>query len=212
MSKKIIAIVSFILLTGLLIYTAGCLSETPEDTTSGETAETTETAENGGDSPIKKVDFKNFEYPLKKVEGEKEDKTLALKDGKLEKTEKSAGATVGEIQYAELTGDQMDEAIVNLAVEGEKEKTNLVYVYTLENEKPKLLWSFDAGNLKAISSEKGVLLVEIFGDAKFNKGSFEITAAKEEDKKKYTKTGLKWNGKEFVVEGEPEIKEVDAQT
>lgn len=204
-------IVSLVLISGLLILT-GCFGG---NATGDETAKNPETNEKNDptatEAPIKKVDFKNFAYPLKKEAADKEEKTLALKDGKLEKTKDSNGATIGQIQYADLTGDKKEEAIIDLSVEGEKQ-TDLVYVYTLENEKPQLLWSFEMpggtdSGLKAVASENGNLLVEIFGDAKFVKGVWETAESK--DKKTFTKTVLKWNGKEFAVEGQPETLELE---
>lgn len=212
MSKKIIAVAGVIILTGLLMFMAGCFSETTE-TTETQTTETTETASTENESPIKKFDFKNFSFPLEEKDKDGKDLALTLKDGKLEKSEKSAGATLGKIQYADLNGDKTDEAIIKLSVEGEKDaKSTRVYIYTLEDEKPKLLWNFETAGgeekgLKAISAEEGNLVVEMFGEAKFEKGKWELAESK--DKKQYTKTALKWNGKEFAVEGDPKVLDVE---
>lgn len=219
MSKKFIAIVGVILLSGLLIFTAGCFTETTEKgntETKSESNGQTETVSNENDSPIKKFDFKNFSYPLEAEAKDGKGKALTLKDGKLEMTKESNGATLGKIQYADLNGDKAEEAIINLSVEGEKDaKSNRVYVYTLENDAPKLLWNFEtpAGEekgLKDISADKGNLLVEIYGDAKFENGKWTMTESK--DKKTYTITQLKWDGKAFAVEGKPEVKEIDSKT
>lgn len=222
MSKKVIFIVGLVLVIGLLGL-AACFNETAKDGKSEtpvntEANNTTATAVNENDSPIKKVDFKNFEYTTMTDSKDGKEGKLVLKEGKLEKTDKANGITLGKVQYADLTNDKKDEAIVTLeSVGDDKAKTNMVYVYTLENDAPKMLWSFETkggedSGLKGISAEKGNLLVEIFGDAKFEKGKWEITASKEKDKKQFTKTELKWNGKEFAVEGKPEVKDIDSKT
>lgn len=219
MSKKFIAFVGVILLTGLLMFMAGCFNETAEKGTTETKSETngkTETALNENDSPIKKFDFKNFSYPLEAESKDGKEKSLTLKDGKLEMTKESNGATLGKIQYADLNGDKVEDAIINLSVEGEKDaKSNRVYVYTLENDVPKLLWNFETPSgeekgLKAITAENGNLLIEIYGDAKFENGKWAMTESK--DKKTFTKTQLKWDGKAFAVEGKPEVKEIDSKT
>lgn len=206
MSKKLITIIG-LLVIGSLVFVVGCF-----DTSTKETKETKETVKNE-ESPMKKVDFKNFSFPIAIDAEDDKEKTLTLKDGKAEKTKDSMGAELGEVQYADLTGDNMEEAVINLGLTGEKDaKSNMVYVYTLENEKPKLLWNFEtkAGDkvgLKEIKAADGKLLVEMFGDVKFEKGNFEVAESKEATDKT-TKIELQWKEKQFeAVEGKPEVKE-----
>jgi hypothetical protein len=214
MSKKVIIIVGLVLALGLLGIVA-CTDTVKEDTNvAPATNEKVGTASTDKDSPIKKVDFKNFEYPIMNDAKDGKEEKLVLKEGMIEKTDKTPGAKIGKVQYADLTNDGKEEAIIDVNLEkSEKENVNMVYVYTLDNEKPKLLWSFDASGdsgLKAISADKGNLVVELFGDTKFVEGKWKTAEAKEDAKKQFTKTLLKWNGKEFVVEGSPEVREVEA--
>lgn len=202
MNKKYLMLIAAMLVAGLVIASA-CLSGSTDETS--ETSESTETTKK---SPIEEVDFKNFKYSVMKEDGKTGD--IELKDGKAEKSEGGESAALGNVQYAELTGDDKDEAIVNLTVGEEKEKTEVVYVFTLEDDAPKMLWSFDGKAVKSISSEKGMLLVEHMGDAKFEEGAFKVSES--EDKEKVTKTGLKWNGKEFAPEAEGESGETESQT
>jgi hypothetical protein len=212
MNKKFILIVGLVVI-GSLLFITGCPGV---DTTKTETTNTDkkETATNENDSPIKKIDFKNFSYPLAFDAKIEKEKFLILKDGKSEKTEEANGAELGDVQYADLTGDKIEEAIINLGVMGEKDaKSNMVYVYTLENEKPKLLWNFETKGgekvgLKEIKADNGKLMVEMFGEVKFNKGTFEQVDSKEKADGKTTKIELQWNKKEFeAVDGKPEAKE-----
>ncbi len=216
MSKKFILIVGLVITIGLLMTNA-CWTETVKEE-NGEDVNKPELAVNETDSPFKRVDFKNFSYPLEIDAKDEKEKSLTLKDGKLEKSNESNGAELGKIQYADLTGDGVDEAIIDLGITEDKNaKSNVVYVYTLEDEKPKLLWSFETkggeeSGLKAITADNGKLLVEMFGDVKFVEGNWKMADSKEKVKGKYTKTELKWNGKEFVVEGKPEVVAASSKT
>ncbi len=216
MNKKLLIIVGLIVVTGLLFIT-GC--PTGDTETTKNEKENSETKMNEKNSPIRKVDFKNFTFST--GEDSKDKKELTLKDGKIEKTEKSEVISLGEVKYADLTGDEKEEAIVLINQgEGDKAKINSAYVYMLEDEDPKLLMSLASSDkvmLKNIASNEGNLMVELFGDAKFEKGKWEVTVPKEKMNAEkqptiFTKTQFKWNGKEFAVEGKPEVLDVKAET
>ncbi len=203
MSKKFTLMIGLVLTFGLLI-TSACWTENAKETNI-ENDTKGETAVNENESPMAKVDFKNFSYPMEIGAKDEMEKSLTLKDGKLEKTKTAKGAELGKVQYADLTGDKIDEAIVEVGITGEKDaKSNMVYVYTLENEKPKLLWNFETAGgekngIKEISAKDGKLLVEMFGDVKFNKGNFEVVKSKEKVDGKTTKIELEWKDKGFEV-------------
>lgn len=214
MSKKFIIVIGLVVI-GSLLFITGCPGV---DTSKTDTIEKSEVASGEKDSAIEKVDFKNFSYPLAMDAKDEKEKSLTLKDGKSEKTKDANGAELGEIQYTDLTGDKMDEAIINVGMTGEKDaKSNMVYVYTIEDAKPKLLWNFETKGgekvgLKEIKADNGKLFVEMFGDVKFNKGAFEKVDSKEKTDGKTTKIELKWNDKQFeAVEGKPEAKDDKAK-
>ncbi len=220
MNKKFILMVG-LLVIGSLLFMTGCPAVATDDgdTVNGNTSTVnSETASTENDSPIAKVDFKNFSYPLHMDAKDEKEKNLTLKDGKFEKTENSDAAEIGKVQYADLTGDKVDEAIIDVIITGkENAKSNVVYVYTLEDEKPKLLWNFETkggenSGLKTISADNGKLLVEMFGNAEFVNGNWKVTDSKEKESGKVTKSEFKWNGKEFVLEGKPEIVEAASKT
>ncbi len=89
------------------------------------------------------------------------------------------GVSLDNINYGDTTTDGQEEAIINLSIQtGGSATPNAIYVYTIKNEKPELLWSFDTGDraeggLKKVYAENGNLIVELFGDDKFENGEWE---------------------------------------
>ena len=178
-------------------------------------------SESKGDAPvlqenlytnIREIDFKNFTYP---VETGKD--TFTLKDGETPFGDgKDVLFSLENIEFADLTNDGEDEAVIKILSEYGSTSTGLMYVYTLENKKPKNLWSvaagFDAkGGLKRFYSENGGLLVELFGSNQFieSKNKFEFLSEAGVPKNLHrpvtlTKFRFRWNGEKFVLEGEPE--------
>lgn len=169
-------------------------------------------------STIREVDFKNFTYP---VETGKD--TFTLKNGETPFGDgKDILFALENIEFADLTNDGEDEALIKMLSEYGKTSTGFMYVYTLENQKPKILWSaatgFDVqGGLKRLYSDKGELIVELFGKNQFteSKNKFEFLgetgAAKNSYRpRRFTKFRFKWNGEKFVPEGEPELLDDDS--
>lgn len=171
-------------------------------------------------SSISKIDFKNFTYPW--TEGQKiDEETFTLKNGeKAIDFDKSNGASLDKIEYGDVTNDGEKEAMISIAPEtGGNCQCEMVFIYTLENKKLKLLWSFDTwdraiGGLKRVYAENGELIVEVFGDDKFENDEWEFSLPKEGAgglccPTTFTKFRFKWNGKKFVVEGKPEMFDYD---
>ena len=169
-------------------------------------------------STIREVDFKNFTYP---VETGKD--TFTLKNGETPFGDgKDILFALENIEFADLTNDEEDEAIIKMLSEYGKTSTGFMYIYTLENQKPKILWSaatgFDAqGGLKRLYSDKGELIVELFGKNQFteSKNKFEFLGETDAPKNsyrpvKFTKFRFKWNGEKFVPGGEPELLDDDS--
>lgn len=166
---------------------------------------------------IREIDFKNFTYP---VETGKDRFTLKNGETPFDKGEDIL-FSLENIEFADLTNDSEDEAIIKILVEYRATSTGLMYVYTLENQKPKILWSvasgYDAkGGVKRIYSENGELIVELFGNNKFieGKGKFEFSGEAGVPKNLYrpttfTKFRFKWNGEKFILEDKPELLDYD---
>lgn len=163
-------------------------------------------------SPVRKVDFRNFAYAYPQDSSEK----FALVDGKKERTESEDGARLGKIEYGDVTNDGEEEALLRISPDtGGNCQCEMVFVYTLENGKPKLLWSFDtedraAGGLKKTYAEKGKLVVETFGDTRFENGEWDFRMPEGRAgglccPTAYTKISFEWNGEKFAPAGEREI-------
>lgn len=168
-------------------------------------------------SSINEVDFKNFTYP---VETGKD--SFTLKNGETPFGDgKNVLFALENIEFADLTDDGADEAIIKMLSEYGKTVTGLMYVYTLDNRKPKILWSAAAGfnakgGLKRFYSDNGALVVELFGKNQFiestNKFEFSGETAVSKDSRRpteFTKFRFEWNGEKFVLEGDPKLLEDD---
>ena len=86
---------------------------------------------------IKKIDFKNFIYPDKTGKN-----IFTLTNGEEPFGQmKDIAFSLENIEYADLTDDNEDEAIIHISVQyGGSDKSGLFYVYTVENNKPSILW------------------------------------------------------------------------
>ena len=169
------------------------------------------------DKTINEIDFKNFTY------FDKTGKALfTLKDGETPFVKgKDVAFILNNIEYADLTNDNEDEAIINILVENGNSSAGLIYIYTLENKQLKKLWYAAAGSdakggLKEIYTENGELIIELFGNNKFieSKGEFEFPDQADVPKDLYhpttfTKFRFKWNGEKFALEAKPELLDYD---
>jgi len=172
------------------------------------------------DSSIRKFDFKNFTYPLTKDQGGEDGETFTLKKGKQEGNNQQIEATFQTIEYGDITGDGKEEAMISIYPwSGGNCQCYMVFIYTLENKKPKLLWSFDTwdkaeGGFKRAFAENGELIIELFGDSKFENGKWHFTIPEGKFKglccpTVFTRNRFKWNGDKFVVQGVPELFDYD---
>ena len=127
---------------------------------------------------------------------------------------------MGKIEYGDVTNDRNEEAMINIQpITGGNCQCEMVFIYTLKNKKPKLLWSFDTwdraeGGFKKIYAENSNLAVETFGDNKFENGKWEFNFPKDNFSgyccpTAYTKIIFKWNGENFVPFGERQVFDYD---
>ncbi|MGH9605959.1 MAG: hypothetical protein ACRD3N_09695 [Terracidiphilus sp.] len=186
-----------------------------------------------GQSSIRQVDFKNFTYPLSghllghdrlQWLGTSKDARLArapirlvngsdltksssfVMDGK--EYDQYEGFTLQSVQYADLTGDGKEDAIVVLRyLTGGTQTTNYVYVYALDPGKPKLLAYCYTGDraysgLYKVYGEDGELVAELF-DPKKAEGDCCSSG--------FVRTRYQWRDGRFEAVGAPEYGTVNAQ-
>jgi hypothetical protein len=131
---------------------------------------------------IRDVDFKNFTYP-QLPSGKCSMHSIRLRDGKWGSVERFSPrvvppggcweVTMGHVIYGDMTGDGQEEAVIVLYAEvGGTESANDVFIYSLRNRRPVLLWKFWTGDradggLVKLYAENGQLVVELAGKNKF---------------------------------------------
>ena len=131
---------------------------------------------------IRDIDFRNFTYPRLPTRKCSMNK-VPLRDGKYGSVAKFSphviprggcwAVSVAPVEYGDLTGDGQEEAVVVLYAElGGTESSNDVFIYSLKNGRPVLLWKFWTGDradggLVRLYAENGKLVVELAGKNKF---------------------------------------------
>lgn len=147
-------------------------------------------------SSIRLIDFANFTYPRV---GEQRSyirlKTFTLKNGEYPEHEIEDGMRFEDVVYGDVTGDGVEEAIVILGIRTRGSAIpDCVYIYTLKNKRPSLLWGFVTGDradggLRKVYAESGILVVELFGPARL----IEAACCP----KRFTRTRYEWRGGRF---------------
>ncbi len=167
---------------------------------------------------VRKIDFKNFKYP-----DETGKNIFTLTNGEEPFGQmKDIAFSLENIEYADLTDDNEDEAIIHISVQyGGSDKSGLFYVYTVENNKPSILWYGESGygaegELKKVYAENNKLIVELFGNNKFVETTGEFKFPNQRDIPKdlrypttFTEFRFRWNGEKFVLDGKPKLFDYD---
>lgn len=161
-------------------------------------------------SKIEDVDFRNFTYSFI------DNFTIINGEKPLGSTDET-GYRLRKIQYADLTNDGKNEAVINIQTLFATNRSNIIFIYTLENEQPKklqhILSGLNAnGGLKDVyAKEENVLTVEFFGDTKFDENKTEFIFPNihkypqtECCPSKFTQLNFNWNEK-FALVGEPKM-------
>jgi hypothetical protein len=163
-------------------------------------------------SPIGQVDFKNYTYPFPRGWQDVDNKEFTLEDGKRPISKERIGITHITTKYGDATGDGIDEAFVILKIDtGGGGIPQIVYVYTLKEEKPELIWHFRTGDradggLKRIYAENGEIIVEIYGQDRYILGEVETMKIDGDEEQlccptHFTRSNYKWNGSNFLMKG-----------
>lgn len=162
---------------------------------------------------IREIDFANFTYPGSTFEGEYQnaypEELFTLNNGKY--GDWRDGLTLISVSYGDVTGDSQEEAIINFSEDTEGSAAqNCVYIFTLDDRKPKLLWAFESGDrseggLRRVYAKHGELVVELFGKETTvgDTSSSEFTGMC--CPKSFTRSRYLWNDGEFQEQDGIEI-------
>jgi hypothetical protein len=98
-------------------------------------------------SNIRSADFSNFTYPWVVENSVYPNESFTLKNGELPPTydergiKDEDGVLFENVKYSDITGDGEEEAIVFLSVvTGGSSIPGIIYIYTWQNNRPKLIW------------------------------------------------------------------------
>jgi hypothetical protein len=169
------------------------------------------------DSPIRKIDFRNFTYP---IPDERRGK-IRLRNGEQPPTQFSkygipydVGYTLGDIDYGDVTGDGVEEAIIDLGwLSSGTAITSYIYIYTLNHGRPQLLWSFTTGDradggLQKVYADNGELVVELEGRNKIIGTDLYASDGHEGGDccpDSFTRTRYEWRNGRFRQKGKAEV-------
>jgi hypothetical protein len=157
-------------------------------------------------SPIRLVDFDNTSYPnFPDYSGSKK-KRITLRPGE-------GGPNF--INYGDITGDGAEEAMAVLGI-GTRGSAipYYVYIFTMDNGKPKLIWDFETGDradggLRSIYSDQRDLVVELYGKGKVlgtNLYTDDGSSTQTPYPYYFTQTRYKWDGTQFKQNGAPTLQ------
>lgn len=148
-------------------------------------------------SSIRSVDFDNISYPnlpdYSDPRGYKK-KRITLKPGE---------GGPSHLNYGDITGDGAEEAMAVLPIENRGSAIPYyVYIFTLKEGKPTLLWDFKTGDradggLRQVYADNGELVIELFGKDRvigeeLYRGDEGLCCASS-----FTRARYKWTGRRF---------------
>ena len=151
-------------------------------------------------SNIRSANFSNFTYPWVIENSVYPNESFTLKNGELSPTydergiKDEDGVVFESVKYSDITGDGEEEAIVFLSVvTGGSSIPGIIYIYTWQNNHPKLIW-FRAtgdradGGLRHMYTENGDFVLEL------NSPLGALGAGRPIQ---FERTTYKWTGKKF---------------
>jgi hypothetical protein len=159
-------------------------------------------------NPAKAVDFCNFTYPA--IRNPRSGKRVwpaphfRLVNGDWHEVPDESGfpaVTLESVEHSSFTGLRSEGVITTLRWHsGGSMQKGLVYVWSLDAEKPRLLWSFAAGDrayggLHNVYGKSGDLVVELDDPS----AAIGNCCSKRFIRKRY-----RWNGSRFELAGKPE--------
>ena len=126
-------------------------------------------------------------------------------------TLKAGDGGPSQLNYGDVTGDGIEEAMMMLGIESRGSAIpEIVYIFGLKNRKPILLWSFETGDradggLRQVYADHGNLIVELFGKDRvlgkdLYRGDEGLCCPSS-----FTRARYEWRGSKFRLKGIPEV-------
>ncbi len=148
-------------------------------------------------SSIRKIDFQNFTFPWTKTFSELE-KTFTLKNGFSNLTD-DRKLSFASLLYIDVADNYDEQALVNVKIDDGNATYVMLYVFAIENNKPKLLESFEFGKdnvyFGIAFAAHDELIIETYhqlaADAECCPSIIEISY-------------YKWQKDKFILQGEPQ--------
>jgi hypothetical protein len=154
--------------------------------------------------PIRSIDFNNVAFPHYPVyvgdRGKKKYVTLKPGDG---------GPAL--VNFGDVTGEGTEEAMMMLGIETRGSAIpEIVYIFTLENARPKLLWSFETGDradggFRNAYVDHGELVVELYGKNRVVGNNLYLDDEAACCPSSFTRARYRWDGTKFQLTGTPEV-------
>lgn len=197
------------------------------EVSNGDNSKNLKTADVSTDDSIKQIDFKNFSYPWGSKIARLKD-TITLKEGKDEiirndgklvtklppHTQESyfivdqVEYTLDDIYYGDINSDNVTDAFVSISTHTYSGKsyradTTCFYIYTMKENKPKLIWQNNYGERKYTTERKiefdktqNEIIFEMYYPYNPN-GKFVGQLYKETQSESYDRLIYKWENNAF---------------
>ena len=153
--------------------------------------------------PIRLVDFNNVPFPhYPEYTDRATKKYVTLKPG---------DGGPAKLNYGDVTGDGVEEAMMMLGIENRGSAIpEIVYIFGLENGKLKVLWSFETGDradggFRNAYADRGELVVELFGKERIIGSNLYRGEEGLCCPSSFTRARYEWNGTKFRLKGMPEV-------
>ena len=160
-----------------------------------------------GQDGIRAVDFCNLSYPSIGPKRKKigwPDSIVSLKNGVLQPTDEDGNRlmTLEDVQYTDVTHDGREDALVTIIWHsGGTMQKSLVYVWSMKNSKPVVLWDFASGDrgyggLHRVYGKDGDLILEV-NDPDASVGNC--------CSRRFIRRRFRWNGSAFMPQGKIQV-------
>jgi hypothetical protein len=162
---------------------------------------------------IRSIDWANFTYPrTSELQVKDGRRSFTLQKGEFPETKNEVGMYLADVDYGDVTGDGVEEAMVRLGIHtGGSSMPNCLYIYTLKENRPRLLWAFVTGDrtdggLRNIYAKGGKLVVELYGkNTRIGGKLYDTEDAPACCAKSVTRTYYQWRRGNFRQVGSSEV-------